>query len=429
MLLGDGTGSFGAPTDFPMGINPVAVAVADFNNDGDADLVTANNGNDVSVRLGTGTGSFGAPTSFPVVIAPTDVVVGDFNNDGKADLAVSNLGLANVFVLLGTGTGTFGAPALFPTGGGQARGLATADLNGDGFLDLVTANNATGNVSVLLGTGTGVFIPPTTFLTDPGARDVAIADLNGDGRLDLAVANQSSSFVSVLLGTGGSGSGAFQPALHIPVGPPTTGIAPGDYYNDGALDLAVSASGAGLMFPLLNTGTNMSNVGTTVLHFGAPPVLDLDASGAGTGFTTTYAERAAPNFPIVDSDVVITDPDDTFLFRAQIVLTNAKPNDVLSIAGALPGGIDLSIDTSVPGQITVHLSNAASLADYQTALGQIQFNNTSTVPDTTDRDIAVTVNNADASNVAHATVQVVDLPNNTSSEKLRQGDVRWPTCP
>ncbi len=156
---------------------------------------------------------------------------------------------------------------------------------------------------------------------------------------------------------------------------------------------------------------NLVNV--TILRFNAPPTIDLDASGGGTGFTTTYEERAAP-IRIVDTDISITDPDNAALNKAKIVLTNAKPGDVLSIQGPLPGGIDSSIDTSVPGQITITLTNSASLADYQTALGQIRFNNPSVIPDITDRDITIQVTdgtNGD-SNIAHTTLHVVDLPSN-----------------
>ena len=110
------------------------------------------------------------------------------------------------------------------------------------------------------------------------------------------------------------------------------------------------------------------------------------------------------------------------------MLTNAKAGDELSIEGALPGDIDFSIDTSVPGKITLTLTNAASLADYQTALGQVRFKNGSTVPDVADRDIAITVTdntNAD-SNVAHATVHIVDLPSMTSDfNGDGKGDILW----
>ena len=147
-------------------------------------------------------------------------------------------------------------------------------------------------------------------------------------------------------------------------------------------------------------------VSETVLHFETAPKVDLDASSAGTGFTTTFTENGAP-IAIVDTDVSIVDPDDVNLDTATIVLTNAKATDALSIAGGLPGGIDSSIDTSTPGQITLHLSNSASLADYQTALGQVRFVNSSDTPNTTDRDITVSVTNGADSNVAHATIHVI----------------------
>jgi VCBS repeat-containing protein len=75
----------------------------------------------------------------------------------------------------------------------------------------------------------------------------------------------------------------------------------------------------------------------------------------------------------------------------------------------LPGGINSSIDTSVAGQITLRLFNSASLADYQTALSQVRFVNSSVSPNTTNRDITVVLSESDVdSNTAHATVQVVD---------------------
>jgi hypothetical protein len=184
--------------------------------------------------------------------------------------------------------------------------------------------------------------------------------------------------------------------------------------NDGALNSQTP-----------NTDPN-NLVNATILHFNVPPTVDLDASGAGTGFTTTFTERDAP-LRFVDTDMTITDPDNTFMSSAKIVLTNAKVSDALSIAGALPGGIDSSIDTSVPGQITVSLVNSASIADYQTAIGQIRFSNSSIVPDTTDRDITVTVNDNDStSNVAHATVHVVDVPTRgTDFNADGKADIFW----
>ena len=78
---------------------PYSVITADFNGDTKKDLATANSsGNNVSVMLGTGTGSFGAAANFAVGAAPYAVVSADFNGDTKLDLAVCNSGSNNVSI-------------------------------------------------------------------------------------------------------------------------------------------------------------------------------------------------------------------------------------------------------------------------------------------------------------------------------------------
>ena len=146
-------------------------------------------------------------------------------------------------------------------------------------------------------------------------------------------------------------------------------------------------------------------VNTTILSFQSAPTLDLDASGAGTGFTTSFS--GAP-IAIVDTDVSLSYPGGTTVNLATIALTNAAAGDSLSIAGALPGGIGSFIDGSLSGQMVLSLFGSASLADYQTALGLVRFANASSNPNATDRDITVQVSaGEDFSNITHATVHVI----------------------
>src|SRR5437763_4442099 len=65
---------FAAATNLPAGNGPYASAVGDFNGDGNQDLaVTKDASSNVSILFGYGSGSFGAPTNFPVCNNPRSV--------------------------------------------------------------------------------------------------------------------------------------------------------------------------------------------------------------------------------------------------------------------------------------------------------------------------------------------------------------------
>jgi hypothetical protein len=184
------------------------LVAADFNGDGKLDLAVPNvGGASVSVLLGTGTGGFGAQTTFAVGSTPKAVVAADFNGDGKLDLATANLGDDTVSVLLGTGNGTFGAQTTVAVGS-QPFSIRAADVNKDGHLDLVVANNGDDDVGVLLGHGDGTFCSQTTFPVGPGPKDAVIGDFNGDGLPDLAAPNYGGSGVSVLINQGAAANSA-----------------------------------------------------------------------------------------------------------------------------------------------------------------------------------------------------------------------------
>ncbi|MFM5889652.1 MAG: FG-GAP-like repeat-containing protein [Dolichospermum sp.] len=198
VAFGNGTGSFGATTNFNVGSGPASVKTGDFNGDGKSDLVVANDAsNNVSILLGNGAGSFSSATNFNVGVNPLSVVVGDFNGDGKSDLATANFSSNTVSVLLGNGNGTFGTATNFAVGT-NPRDIIIADFNGDGKSDLATANFGSNNVSVLLGNGNGTFGTATNFAVGTSPYALTVGDLDGNGTPDLAVANLNSNNVSVL---------------------------------------------------------------------------------------------------------------------------------------------------------------------------------------------------------------------------------------
>jgi Ca2+-binding RTX toxin-like protein len=155
---------------------------------------------------------------------------------------------------------------------------------------------------------------------------------------------------------------------------------------------------------VVTDGAANSNTATATINVTAvadAPALDLDASGAGTGYAGTFTEDGG-GVAIADADVTITDVDSANITGATITLTNPKAGDVLA-AGSLPAGITATVSGNV-----LTLSGSATLADYQTAIQAITFNNTSNNPDTTPRSITVTVTDGSAtSSSATATINVV----------------------
>jgi hypothetical protein len=252
VLRGNGDGSFQGPLATDVGEwFAHSVAVGDFNRDGKPDLVVTGPGqNVVVVLLGKGDGTFLSPVQYPVHADPRHAVVGDFNHDGRLDLAVATKD-GGVDVLLGKGDGTFGTAVHHRVSTGVGF-LAVADFNGDGQLDLAVGNGSAAQVSVLLGHGDGTFGEPVTYGSKPdsGVFAVAVGDFNGDGKPDLVTANAQGG-VSILLG---NGDGTFRDHVDYAVDRGAQAVVVADFDGDGKLDVAFSHWNAREVTLLLGNG-------------------------------------------------------------------------------------------------------------------------------------------------------------------------------
>jgi hypothetical protein len=250
VLLGNGDGTFQHKRDFATGaqLGAFDLAVADLTGNGILDIATANANDDtVSVLLGNGDGTFKAPTIYPVGSRPSNIVAGRFGSDSDLpDLAVVNVRPGNlpgnVSVLVNHGDGTFRSPVAYPVGVFPA-GIAVGDFANTGTLDIAVSSFRSNSVSILMGNGDHTFQPARNIPLSPIANDSLVAaDFTNDGNLDLAaVTFQGGRFrVSVLLG---DGTGNFAPPLNTDIGPGNASIVVADFTNDGYLDVALVGRG------------------------------------------------------------------------------------------------------------------------------------------------------------------------------------------
>jgi outer membrane protein assembly factor BamB len=221
---------------------PHAVAAADFNLDGHADVV-AGLGNaatgQVQLFLGDGTGGLAPQTPITTGRNVSAVVVGDFNGDGAPDVALASQGDDRVEIYLGDGVGGLGPPTIVPLATGAApRALAVGHIDANATLDLVVANSGTSTVSILLGNGDGTFTaaPASPRPVGQAPWGVALGDFDGNGILDIVAANNTGISLSVLLGTGG---GAFGPPATLAVDGAPIAVAALDVTVDAMVDIAV----------------------------------------------------------------------------------------------------------------------------------------------------------------------------------------------
>src|SRR5262245_18462729 len=290
IFMGNGDGTFRAGTGVALnfGSSSSPPVAGDFNNDRIPDLAVAGS-SIIAVLLGNGDGTFQTPRIFNTNISLSSQAVADFNSDGNLDLVAGSLfSPGMVMVLLGNGNGTFQSPRNFTTAS-TISALTTGEFNGDGRPDLVTASSNTNSVSVFLGNGDGTFMLQGDIPVGRSPIAVTVADMNGDGFADIGTANSSSGNVSMLLG---NGRGGFQAAFNFTVAGNPSSLTLGDFNKDGRLDVAVTSTGANTVSVLLNAGGTFIAIADDV----EPDIVVRTAPAAFFGVGTNPAGLVAGDF-------------------------------------------------------------------------------------------------------------------------------------
>ena len=236
--LGDGSGRFRSQSISTSILIPFSVVTGDFNCDGKADFAAGISDATISTYLGNGDGTFRQPNITSVGLQSVSLTSSDVNSDGKPDLIIGNWG-PSVLISFNKGDGTFDTPIAVSTAAAPEF-TASTDLNRDGKNDIVTANVGGGNVGVLISNGNGTFQPKVNYDVGRSPAGIVNADLNGDGNPDIVVSNSGSNSISVLLG---NGDGSFENSIAYNVGVQTQGVAAADFNNDGKIDIISTNTG------------------------------------------------------------------------------------------------------------------------------------------------------------------------------------------
>ncbi len=214
---------------------------ADVDGDGDMDLIVANEFGSNFLLINDGEGRFANESDQRIprdIHDSEDVAAADFDEDGDIDIVIVSEDDQVNEMYLNLGAGVFEDQGQRLPVTQVTNGVDVGDVDGDGHLDLVLANN--GQNTVLMGDGTGQFSDETATrmpTINDVTQDVEFGDIDGDGDLDLLVGNEGDN--RILINNDGRFADESSTRLPLRAGTEETREADlGDVDGDGDLDIA-----------------------------------------------------------------------------------------------------------------------------------------------------------------------------------------------
>lgn len=231
------------------------VEFGDIDNDGDVDIVVANDFNALpGLLINDGAGFFTNEAHDrlpPITMSSTRGQFGDIDNDGDLDLYFTNGGAVNRFgcgqnrVYINDGNGFFTdeTASRHPLGNVcEPQDAIFGDYDGDFDLDIRTGSTASDQSKLYRNNGAGIFSDASNLVpADSNCYSYDFGDINGDGLLDLLGANGGTGNSEILLLNNGHGfinvSGQINPNPSIDDNDSKFF----DYDNDGDMDFIIAA--------------------------------------------------------------------------------------------------------------------------------------------------------------------------------------------
>ncbi|CAF1424753.1 unnamed protein product, partial [Rotaria sordida] len=354
IFLGYDNGSFQNQKSYFTGYDssPRSLAVGDFNKDNHLDIAIANYGtNNIGILFGYSNGSFSSSQIYTTNqnSNPISIAIGDFNNDNNLDIVVANYGIGNVGVFLNYNNGTFTPQITYSIGtNSRLQHVTVGDINNDNALDIIIVDSNNDQIHVFPGYGNGTFATISTYDVVSGSRPFAavVADFNNDNQSDIVVITHETNQLLLLVGCSIRPSARQRNYLVKPSAHSST-VAIADFNNDTQLDIVVNGyegSGVRIMFDYNNgtfakemsysTGNNSYPQHICVSDLNNDNRIDIVTANLGSDSVGVLLGYGDGNFTTVTTySAGVGSADFNSDNRLDIVVANSRTNNMWVLFG------------------------------------------------------------------------------------------------
>lgn len=265
--------------------------IADVNKDGYQDLISIDFDYFLNIYLGNKNQNFVLISKFNLGNKPRYLLPTDINGDGNIDIIIPNEIDNSLIYSLGDGSGKFTGNYELKTYSSPTSGIISDDINSDGLKDIISYQRD--GLNIFTNRGKGLFDSKTFILdfdiSNHSFQRINYIDVNADGKKDLLLLDNRNAHINIFYGNdkGDFGRAPYFldkliPNISLPMGSSPECLLPGDFNNDGLIDL-VTFNKTSLLVRFAITDTtygniNTSNVGTSSFF---PILSSADLNGDG----------------------------------------------------------------------------------------------------------------------------------------------------